>query len=162
MQILTSETIRDSVRQRLFQHYFIDVDGCWISTYKCKESGGHPSIKLSTGKNVQVHRVSYELYVGPLGDSPHIHVLHKCDKPDCFKPQCLYQGTERDNHRDSRERGRMLMGETAGRAKLSNSQAEEIRSLRRLKGIRTELLCMMFEVSPATIRRVLAHTTYRG
>src|SRR5262249_34673567 len=48
-------------------------------------------IHRSTG----AHRVSYELYKGPLIDGMHIH--HKCKTPTCINPDHLEQVTRKQN-----------------------------------------------------------------
>lgn len=69
---------------------FVDRHGYGRSSINCKHQGAH--------------RVSYQLFVGPI---PHNkHVLHKCDNPGCVNPKHLYVGTHKDNMRDTSIRNR--------------------------------------------------------
>jgi len=77
---------------------------CWLWTagknnqgYGQIREGGLLPKKLA-------HRVSYELYVGKLGDSD--CVLHKCDTPSCVNPSHLFVGTFKDNYNDMVAKGR--------------------------------------------------------
>jgi hypothetical protein len=50
------------------------------------------------GRNIHVHRLSYELHVGPI--PPGLHVLHHCDTKACVRPDHLYVGSQSANMRD--------------------------------------------------------------
>ncbi len=54
-------------------------------------------------------------------------VRHTCDNKSCVNPHHLLAGTRLDNARDAVERGRYRRGSRNGRAKLTESQVEEIR-----------------------------------
>ena len=56
-------------------------------------------------KNIQAHRVSYELYVGPIPERALI--CHTCDNAHCVNPKHLYIGTNTTNNRDRLERDPM-------------------------------------------------------
>tara|TARA_R110000868_G_scaffold292821_1_gene553342 strand:+ start:502 stop:765 length:264 start_codon:yes stop_codon:yes gene_type:complete len=57
-------------------------------------------------------------------------VLHHCDNPACINPEHLFLGTQADNMRDKRIKGRAhsLKGEMCGRAKLNAKEVAEIRA----------------------------------
>jgi len=73
--------------------------GCWlwrgIRGDSSREFYGNAT---SWGRNIRVHRLSYELYNGPI--PPGMYVLHKCDVKACVRPDHLYLGTQSQNMRD--------------------------------------------------------------
>jgi hypothetical protein len=56
-------------------------------------------------------------------------VRHKCDVPACINPNHLVLGTDADNMRDKKERGRAPKGEAHVSAKLSAAAVKMIRAL---------------------------------
>lgn len=85
-----------------------DPDACWswaLSTTK----RGYPQLMLSEGKrkcrHVYVHRLAYELHHGVNPGS--LFVCHACDNPICTNPRHLWLGTNGDNIRDARSKGRL-------------------------------------------------------
>lgn len=51
-----------------------------------------------------VHRAMYELVNGKIADG--MVVCHRCDTPRCVEPSHLFLGTQADNNRDMRDKGR--------------------------------------------------------
>lgn len=64
---------------------------------------GYPVFQMD-GKKWGGNRLAYMLTYGviPIG----LHILHKCDTPNCVNPDHLYAGTPLDNQRDMRIRRR--------------------------------------------------------
>ena len=75
--------------------------GCWIWTGA--ELKGYGRMVVN-GKYLRAHRISWELYRGPIPDG--LLVLHHCDVPACVNPDHLYLGSDLDNMRDRLRRGR--------------------------------------------------------
>ena len=83
---------------------------------------------LLDGKPQTASRVAYELSHGPIPVG--LFVLHTCDNPKCVAPDHLYAGTHGQNMRDkvNRSRARGANGSRNCKAKLTDSQVEEIRA----------------------------------
>lgn len=100
--------------------------GCWIWMGQLDDNG-YGFIKTS-GKNVRVHRVSWETFVGAI--PPKMKVLHQCDIRCCANPDHLFLGTQFDNMRDMIRKGRgpNLNGEINPNSKLTSAQALAIKN----------------------------------
>lgn len=78
------------------------TDTCWIWT-AARSSAGYGQLRYG-GKIILIHRLSYELFIGPIPDG--IFVCHKCDNPPCCRPDHLFLGTAFDNTKDCAQKGR--------------------------------------------------------
>jgi hypothetical protein len=104
-----------------------------------RDSCGYGQTKFQ-GKSWRAHRVAW---VSVHGDIPAgLCVCHHCDNPGCIRVSHLFLGTAAENaaDRDAKGRGRILYGESNGRAKLTRAQAAVIRNdPRSCQAIATEL-----------------------
>lgn len=85
-------------KERLLLNRRIDnKTGCWLWTGTLSRAG-YGCVGFG-GKTYQVHRVSYEEFIGPIKNL----VLHKiiCPNRRCFNPEHLYDGTYYENVMDS-------------------------------------------------------------
>ena len=98
--------------------------------------------------NIHAHRVSYQLYNGPLSEDR--IVCHKCHNPQCVNPDHLYAGTRSDNQMDRVKDGTSNRGERHGNSKLTEEQVLEIRKYP--KGY--ILTARKYGVCPELIRRI--------
>lgn len=79
------------------------------------------------GKYHPATRVIWELTNGPIANG--LFVLHRCDNPICVNPSHLFLGTQRDNMRDCKAKGRNNRGERNGMHRFTAEQVKEIRRL---------------------------------
>mgnify|MGYP002282229336 FL=1 len=75
--------------------------GC-LEWQGAQASFGHGHIIIN-GKQVLVHRLSYELHKDEIAEGMQIN--HKCDNPPCVNPDHLYMGTQKENVNDAVESG---------------------------------------------------------
>lgn len=98
-------------------------------------------------------------------------VCHRCDNPPCVRAECdilncqhlkgsknckshLFLGTDADNNADMRTKKRDAFGERHTNAKLTDEQAQEIRSRYKFHQVTAPMLAKEFHVSPITVLRI--------
>lgn len=106
------------------------MDECWPWTGSVNGSGyGQLTFK---GKHCSVHRVAYEIQVGPI---VHRDVCHTCDNRLCVNGAHLFNGTHSANMKDCVSKGRIsqwvLDKIEAGRA--SAAKKERINAMRQAR-----------------------------
>lgn len=75
--------------------------GCWL-WFKAQTYGYG---ELFDGdKHIRAHRLSYEMFRGPIPAG--MHVLHKCDVPQCVNPDHLFLGDQAANMQDKARKRR--------------------------------------------------------
>jgi hypothetical protein len=80
----------------------IIVGDCWLWKIGINKAGyGHIHID---GKNKRAHRISFQVFNQK--DPGKLKVCHKCDTPLCINPAHLFLGTDLDNARDRKRKGR--------------------------------------------------------
>lgn len=115
---------RAPLGDRLMARRSVTPNGCWEYAGG-RTFDGYGQITVN-GVGRRVHRVSYELYIGPIPSSK--LVRHTCDNPACFNPQHLVLGTDKDNVADAIQRGRKALGAACKKSDLTDSDVRAIRS----------------------------------
>lgn len=126
------------------------IGACWFWKAGHKSDGyGVIGVK---GKCLTAHRIMWQMENGPIPKG--MHVLHKCDKPNCVNPRHLFLGTHADNMADMGRKGRAGVKDQNGQkndsAKLTDEQVKEIRRLAE-SGMTQKSIAKKFNVSRANV-----------
>lgn len=126
-------------------------DRCWIWTVNTTQFGyGTMEIR---GKIQGSHRVSYELFNGPIPKNNHI--CHKCDNPSCVNPDHLFLGNADTNAKDRDMKKRL-------KTKLNLTLAEIIR-IEYNKGDITQLeIAKKYNVDQSNISCIINNKIWRS
>lgn len=132
-----------------------DANECWPWLASTKQ-GGYGRISDECGRPQQAHRVSYGLTFGPIPDGN--VVCHRCDNPRCVNPSHLFLGTQADNLRDMRSKGRgnPLRGIQHPKARLT----EELAQLLRHDPRSHRQLARAFGIGKSTVGMIKARVTW--
>ena len=114
----------ETFRRRFFSHIQVSLtdNSCWLWIGKTEKHGYARAMIDGTRK--LVHRLSWELFIGPIADG--MDICHKCDTPRCIRPTHLFEGTHRDNIVDAVAKGRVIP--PVRPRKINLEIAEKIRS----------------------------------
>lgn len=93
------------------------------------------------------HRLALLWFTGRLVPDS-LMVLHSCDNPSCVNPNHLMPGTNTDNQRDAKAKGRNARGQSHGKTKLTEDQ---VRAIRRDTTTPIADLAALYGVCKATI-----------
>lgn len=137
------------------------TDGCWLWTGTVTVFGyGSVGSGVQSPKSLRAHRVSYELFKGPITEG--MHVCHTCDNRRCVNPLHLFLGTIADNTADMVTKRRHGFGESHSRARLTEADVLAIRSstdsptrIGRLYGVRR---CTVSNIKAGRIWRHIKET----
>lgn len=117
----------------------------WIASL---DKGGYGKFK-SNKKTYRAHRFAWYLLYGSF---PTKWLLHKCNNRKCVNPEHLYEGSPKDNTRDSIESGTFKL---VSKPKLTDKQKEEIKN-KYQSGIYTQReLGKEYNVVHRTIQKIL-------
>ena len=136
-------------------------NGCW-EWLAGQTRNGYGLLKVS-GISTRAHRFSWELHHGEIPKDKSyfktMFVLHKCDNRLCVNPDHLFLGTAQDNISDMVAKGRAAIGETHGRAKLSEIQVRVIR--RYYPAIAQTKLAEIFKSSTSRVSGIILRQSWK-
>ncbi len=148
----------DSVRTKILDSCEpVTESGCWIWT-RCTDQHGYGKTH-AFGVAKKAHRLSYELFVGPIPES--MHILHRCDVPSCINPAHLRVGTHQENMREMSERKRAPIGSRQGRSKLTEEDVRYIRAEHRAGTINRVALAKKFGIDRSMISHILRRKNWK-
>lgn len=102
-------SIRDRIEKKTVKQkcHYTDMSDCWDWSGSLDPQGyGYISVRNQTRK---AHRIAYAAYFSDIPDG--YCVCHRCDNPKCTNPEHLFLGTELDNARDRKKKGRQQCGD---------------------------------------------------
>jgi hypothetical protein len=142
------------------------TNGCWLWRGSILSKDEPYGIITCCGTRYLAHRLSYEIFVGPIPDG--LIVRHNCDTPSCVQPLDFLLGTQPDNVQDKVNRNRQSRGashtSTRGSrhpgALLSESDVLKIRAMS-TRGWTNRALADKFRISTTNISLIINRKTWR-
>jgi hypothetical protein len=114
-------------------------------------------------KHIPAHRLSWQIHYGVIPKG--LKVCHHCDNPPCCNPAHLFLGTQGDNVRDCRRKGRGRSGSPKGelnpKAKLTAEQIKSIRAEYATQKTFQYLIAKKYGVTQANINDIVLGKTWR-
>ena len=153
-----SGTFRGRSAEERFWMRVNKTEDCWIWTGGRDEDGyGVFRGKVDGRQFERAHRFSYALHNG--GIPRYKHICHRCDNPPCVNPDHLFLGTNAINMADkiAKGRARVLVGESAPNARLTEDQVRSISADPRPYAA----IAADFEVSFATVSDIKNRYSWR-
>ena len=142
--------MKKTIKERFFS-FVKKTKSCWEWTGSLSHGYGHMSFE---GAPRDAHRISYELFNGPIPSGAFI--CHSCDNRKCVNPKHLWSGSAKDNVNDAIQKNRMLRGDSNGRHKLALRQVLKIRKCSSSDSFSTKQFSEKYHVSPSTIQSIVS------
>lgn len=125
---------------------------CWETT-ACKDKDGYPLVWIG-GRNGKLVHLSRLVLAKKLGKEVKLLALHICDNSACVNPLHLYEGTQKQNRLDSKNRNRTAKGEANGKPRqLTKKIVREIRKLLK-EGIFQKDIAFKFNIHQVTVSKI--------
>jgi hypothetical protein len=144
-----------------------DKDKCWEwQGYKSRGYGSMMVNQIAYYSHRLVYGLTYPnsiTFKAPKDKSLKQFIMHKCDNPSCCNPFHMELGSQEDNNKDAKSKGRSkgLKNEDHNLAVLTNEQARQIRLFHGHGWSRKEI-AEMFGVTTTVANRVISYKTYVG
>lgn len=143
--------------------------GCWLWSARISLKG-YGDLRVA-GTTVRAHRLSWELYKGPIPFGLQVH--HDCpggDNPTCVNPDHLWLGTQQQNCKDMHDKGRAKASQNAryrrtpsnisAHATITPEQALEIRARYAAGGVSQQALANEFDISQVSVSNIVIKKTW--
>jgi hypothetical protein len=133
----------------IFSRTIITKSGCreWQG-YKLKS--GYGRIWFN-GKPELLHRVIYTINKGIIPDK--MYVCHHCDNPSCVNPEHLFIGTQKDNMKDCRNKGRTTKGFQNSSTIVTHEKRIELLQMI-LKGFKYKIIANKYGISRTRVSQI--------
>jgi len=127
-------------------------EACWPWTGNCLPFG-HGYLREGHSGMRYAHRLAWEMANGAIPQG--LSICHHCDNPSCVNPQHLFSGSQAENLRDMRGKGRGFQVQSRYRsenatAKLNEDQVALIRDAYK-EGVTQVQLAAIYGVNQSTI-----------
>jgi hypothetical protein len=132
-----------------------DKEDCWNWIYKGTSQGYGEFWDNQTHSSIPSHRVAWMLTNGEIPKG--FCVCHKCDNPKCCNPLHLFLGTQKENMKDMRAKGR---GAKTYKRFLEK-EVIEIKELHAL-GVSGRTLAKEFSTSPSRISKIVTGLVWKN
>lgn len=147
------------VIERLMSRLAFGASDCW-HWRGARSHDGYGTMRAMGEQKAS--RIAWKLFHGAIPAG--MLVLHRCDNPACVNPEHLFLGTQLDNMKDMKAKGRRKgigAGASNGRAKLTSEQVTRIRRLTEF-GVPRKELSQQFGVSRSSIDRIIKNQSWRA
>jgi hypothetical protein len=95
--------LSDSIVAKFWEYVEIK-EGCW--GWNANKNRGYGTLYTAPGSSpARANRVSWEIHFGQIPEG--LNVCHKCDNPECTRPDHLFLGTQKENIADALRKGRL-------------------------------------------------------
>ena len=154
-------TIPEDIRQYLLNHVNVsdDKNACWPWQGYINDKGYGVACIRKT--RLSAHRVSYEVFIGPIPDGLHILHSQQCTTRACINPDHLRTGTNYENMQDRKNYGDQPRGTKHYATHLTEDDIRNIRRLRIEKELSYEQIGVLYNINPATINNIIYGFTWK-
>ena len=155
---------KESAKERFYRLHlkkYEGTEGCWV--FEGSTNSGYGSV-MYEGKVRIAHRASWMYFNGQIPDK--MKICHTCDNTLCINPRHLFLGTQADNMKDMRKKGRSnyLKGEKHPSAILKEEQVPGIFEMYHGKKMSQQAISHIVGVAQGIVSKVLnrSHHLTRG
>lgn len=135
------------------------MSGCWLWNGYIDALGYGRAAHPTENK---AHRIMWTMFHGAIPKGKKI--LHKCDVRCCINPDHLFLGTQADNVLDMTRKGRGRTvpqpGEKNGMSKLTRTQVDKMRELRKSTNLPYAKIAKIYNIAAMTAFRAITNQSW--